>query len=245
VVDRYQITVAAVALVAGVLVAGIDVWARSVARPDAVTTRLLARSWATAGLAGALIGGWQSPRSTLWWIAAVAVVVPGDGDGDRRPHPLGRSVPVLALIGLVGVWSAMPDTEPAVAIAFALAPLTALTALTLLHRGRGQVVGPAGTAALVVGVLGAAWVGSAGRVVGVAAIGTVAVLAFAPAVLGWRVLRPGPGRTALIAAQAAAGLVLPRAVMQRSVPTTILATLVVTMALMCVVVLVRRDLDER
>ena len=239
-IDRYQITVAAVALVAGLLVASIDVWARSTARPDAVTTRLLARSWGIAGLAGALIGGWQSPRSTLWWLAAIAVLVPGDGD--RRPHPLGRSVPVLALIGLVGVWSAMPDTEPAVAVAFALAPLTALT---VLHGGRGQVVGPVGTAALVVGVLGAAWVGSAGRVVGVVAVGTVAVLAFAPAVLGWRVLRPGPGRTVLIAAQAAAGLVLPRAVMQRSVPTTILATLVVTMALMFVAVLVRRDLDER
>jgi len=136
----------------------------------------------------------------------------------------------------------MPDTEPAVAVAFALAPLTLLT---LLHGRRGQVVGPAGTAALVVAVLGAAWVGSAGRIVGVAAIGTVGLLAVAPAVLGWRVLPAGTGRTALIVAQAAAGLVLPRAVMQRSIAATVIATLVVTMALMCVAVLVRRDLDER
>ena len=128
VIDRYQITVAAVAVVAGALIAAIDHWARTIARPDAFTVRMIARSWAIAGLAGALIGGWLSPRSTPWWIAAVAVLLPADGGGvDRRAHPLGRSVPVLALVGLVGVWSAMPDTEPAVAVAFTLAPLTLLT----------------------------------------------------------------------------------------------------------------------
>lgn len=206
-VDRYQLVLAAVALVVGVIVVAVDHWARVRTRPDALTRTLAARTWALSGLAGALLGGWMSPRSLPWWVAACLVGVFADRPGS--PHPMGRLTPLLCLVSLVGVWSAVPDTEPAVAMAGVMVPVA------VVRARRGPPPGPAGTAALVVGVVGAAWVGSAGRGAGLAAAAAVGMVLIAP-------------------------LVLPRAVMERPAGAAVAVALVVSGALAGVALLVRR-----
>jgi hypothetical protein len=236
-VDRYQLVVAAVAVGVGALIALLDHWARVVARPDAFTAAAVTRVWAVAGLSGALIGGWLSPRTVPWWVAAsIVVVVP---DRPSSPHPLGRLAPVLCLVSLAGVWSAVPDTEAAVAMGAVLAPLAAS------HLRRGPSPGPAGTAALVVGVLGAVWVGSAGRGAALTAVAAVGMLLIAPAVLGWGELPPGRDRTAVVVSHVAVALVLPRAVMERPAPVAAGAAVALSAVLVGVAALVRRGRDGR
>lgn len=236
-VDRYQLVVAAVAFGVGVVVALVDHWVRVVARPDAVTTAAAVRMWAIAGLAGALVGGWLTPRSLPWWAAAsILVVVP---DRPQSPHPLGRLAPLLCLVSLAGVWSAVPDTEAAVAMAAVLVPLAAS------HARRGPSPGPAGSAALAVGVLGAVWVGSAGRGAALAAAAAVGMLVIAPAVLGWGELPRGRGRTMLVVSHVVVALVLPRAVMERSAAVAAGAALTLSAVLVGVAELVRRGGDGR
>jgi hypothetical protein len=206
VVERYHLGLAAAALLAGVAVAAADRWAPAVAGRHGV---------GLAGLAGAVLGGWGNPR-WLPWLAAAAVVaaVP---DGERPAHPLGRWVVPLTVAGLVGVWSAVPDTEAPLVAGAALAPLGALRA------AGGRTVGPAGTAALVAAVAGAAWVGSAGwgsaLAAGVVGLGMVAV---APAVAG---VGAGPlaGRplVAVVAAHLAVVLTVPRLVIGGPLPAAV------------------------
>lgn len=236
-VARYQLTVALVALVVGIVLAGVDRWARDPARRDAVTGIVVARVWALAALAGSLIGGWMSSRVLPWWIAAIAVLlVP---DQPSRPHPLGRWATAMALLSLVGVWSAVPDTEPAVASAAVLAPLAAS------RWRRGPAPGPAGTAALAVLVVGAAWVGSAGRGAGLAAAAAVGMVVVAPAVLGWGRLPAGRASGVLVVAHAAVALVLPRAVMREPASTAAAVALAVSVGLVVVAGLVRRAVGGR
>ncbi len=239
-VDQYQLVVGAIALAVGGLLAAVDLWARGLDRPGRVPVAIVGRAWALAGVAGALIGGWSTPRAVPWWIAATVVAVMAPTDRMPAAHPLGRVVPSLAVASLVGIWAAVPDTEPAVAAACALVPLAA----SRLRRGT-PAVGGAGTAAVVVAALGAAWVGSAGRATAVAALAAVAMLVIAPAVLGWRELPHGRGRTVLVCAHLGVALVLPRAVMERDAVVALTATAVVSVALVGVAVLVRRGLVER
>ena len=231
-VDRYQLVLAAVALVAGVVVVAVDHWAQVRTRPDALTRTLTARTWALTGLVGALLGGWMSPRALPWWVAACLVGV--FADRPASPHPMGRLTPLLCVVSLVGVWSAVPDTEPAVAMAGVMVPVA------VARARRGPPPGPAGTAALVVGVVGAAWVGSAGRGAGLAAAAAVGMVLIAPLVLGWGEQPPGRGRAALVAAHVAVALVLPRAVMERPAGPAVAVALVVSGALAGVALLVRR-----
>ena len=73
--------------------------------------------------------------------------------GTTRPpviaHPLGEWTVALTVVSLVGVWSAVPDTEPPLAAGCVLVGLGAERLVA------GRAVGRPGTAALVVAVAGA------------------------------------------------------------------------------------------
>lgn len=231
-VDRYNLVLAVVALVVGSLVAVIDHWARRIADQDPVTGAIVGRVWASAGLAAALMGGWLSPRAAPWWAAAALLVV--FADRPSRPHPMGALTPVLVLVGLAGVWAAVPDTEPAVASAAVLAPVAAL-------RWRsGHAPGPAGSWALGVVLAGAVWVGSAGRGAALAAACALGLTVVAPLVFGWgRVVR-GTDRRLLFAAHAAVALAVPRAVMLRSTATALAVAVGASGGLVVLSLVVRR-----
>jgi hypothetical protein len=92
-----------------------------------------------------------------------------------------------------------------------LAPLAAIT----LMQGRRQ--GPAATVASVVAVCGATWVGSAGWGAALAAGCAVGVIAVGPLVCGFGRVASGRVLVGLVAAHGAVALVVPRAVMSRSV----------------------------
>lgn len=231
-VDRYNLVLAVLSLVVGSLVAAIDHWARRVAAQDRVTGAIVARLWASAGLAAALLGGWLSPRAAPWWAAAGLVVV--FADRPSRPHPMGALAPVLVLVGLVGVWAAVPDTEPAVASAAVLAPVV----VSRWHSGHPP--GPAGSWALGVLLGGAVWVGSAGRGAALAAACALGLTVVAPLVFGWgRVVR-GRDRRLLFAAHVAVVLVVPRAVMLRSTVTATAVALGASVGLVALSLVVRR-----
>lgn len=210
---RYHLTLAVVALAVGAGVAVAD------GRSPGVRRRALG----AAGLAGALLGGWGSPRGWPWLVAAALLVVAED-----RPepaHPLGRLVPALTVVSLAGVWAAVPDTEPPLAAALVLLPSA------LLRAARGTRTGVAGTAALVVAVLGAVWVGSAGWGAALASAGAVGAVAVAPAVA--RFGREWRGRAAavVVAAHLVVALVVPRLVMRRSPAVAAAAALAALAAL--------------
>lgn len=202
-VDRYHVALGATALAIGLAVAVIE-W-RS---PATVRRRMIA----VAGLAAAVLGGWGSPRAWPWWLAAGVVAVVADDGAAEHQHPLGRYVGVLAIAGLVGVWAAVPDTEPPLVAAALLAPVVVSQALA------GRTVGRTGTAALVVALLGAVWVGSAGRGSALAAVCAVGAVAVAPPVLGFARSLVGPAWWALAGAHLVVVLAVPRLVMRWSVP---------------------------
>ena len=137
--------------------------------------RASAHALGAAGFAGALLGGWGSGRALPWVLAAGVVAL----RADRPPgcHPLGEWVLPATLVSLIGVWAAVPDTEPALAAGCVLAPFA--MARVLNHRSAG----PAGTAALLVMVIGSVWVGSAGWGRALATLSTVGMVAVAPLVL--------------------------------------------------------------
>jgi hypothetical protein len=162
---------------------------------------------AVVGLAGAVLGsaagGWQ--RATPWLVLAAGCTVLAAPAGAR--HPLGRWTVPAALVSLVGVWSAVPDTQAPLALAGVWAPLGALWAL------RGRPTGPVATAALLGGIVGAAWVGSAGWGAALASVVAVGMLLAAPLAVGGAAGVQGVrlaaivslmGRTAAVAAGLAA-----------------------------------------
>lgn len=116
-----------------------------------------------------------------------------------------------------------------------------LVPLSLLRLRSGPIVGPAGTAALTVGVLGAVWVGSAGWGSALTAACALGMILVAPLVLGWVELAPGRQRQALLAVHAAVALVVPRSVMQRSVPVAVALAVALSLVMGAVAVLVRHE----
>lgn len=200
-VDRYHVGLGAVALLIGLAVAVVDRWG-----PDPIQRRTLG----LAGLAAAVLGGWGSDRSWPWWLlAALVVTVADDGEPDHQ-HPLGAWAGALAAAGLVGVWAAVPDTEPALVAAAVFVPVVAVRGATARPLGR------AGTAALLVVVAGSVWVGSAGGGAALASICAVGATAVAPAVLGFGQALAGRAWWMLAAAHLVVVVAVPRVIMRWS-----------------------------
>lgn len=195
-VERYHLVLAGLALLAGLAVVVAEQLGSEAVRRHTL---------GVAALAGAVLGGWGNPRVWPWWVAAVAVAFLADRS--TPTHPFGRWTALLALVSLVGVWSAVPDTEPPLAAGAALAPLAALRAL------HDRPVGPAGTGVLVTAVLGATWVGSAGWGAALAAACAVGLVAVAPIVLRFGQALTGQSLMLLAGAHTIVALALPRAIM--------------------------------
>lgn len=200
-VERWHLDLAATALFAGLVVAGVDRWCGH---------RSARFTLGVAGLVGAVLGGWGHPRAWPWLVgAAILAVWP---DEATPAHPLGNWTVALAALSLAGVWAAVPDTEPPLAAGCALVPL----GVTRLATRRA--VGPPGTAVLVVAVLGAVWVGSAGWGAALASACAVAMILAAPLAVGFC----GSGvrasdRRILVGAHVLVVLVVPRMVMRLDV----------------------------
>ena len=203
-VERYHLVLAGLALVVGVAALVAEWWG-----PTSIRRHVLG----AAALVGALLGGWGNPRSWPWWLAALAIALLSD-----RPtptHPLGRWTAPLAVVSLVGVWAAVPDTEPPLAVGAALAPLAAL------RLWRGPAVGPAGTGVLVVAVLGSTWVGSAGWGAALATAAAVGLVAVAPLVMGFGATLRGQHLVLLAGAHTVVALAVPRVIMDQTVPVAV------------------------
>lgn len=212
-------------LAVGVAIALLDRWAgRKVSR------HLLG----AAALAAALLGAWPNPRTWPWLIAAAVLTVWPDDATRSDPvvsHPLGSWTVAATVVSLVGVWSAVPDTEPALAAGCVLA---ALGLERLLGR---RPVGRPGTAALVVAVVGATWVGSAGWGSAVATVCAVGMVLCAPVAVGFgRAELSDGGRRpwvlpTLLAAHAVVALAVPRFVMRRDTAVAAAIAVAVMVAL--------------
>lgn len=206
--DRYHLTLLAVALVLG----GLVVWLarraprRAAAHPIAVASVLAAGlSVSTSGLA-------------LAWIVAIpAVLLLHDTEGR---HPMGAWATPMAVVSLVGVWTAVPDTEPPLAAFGLLAPLAVWSVRRLPGPGR------TGTVVLVVTVLGAALCGSAGRTAAMASAVALGAVLCAPSVLGFRD-EPPPVVRRLVAVHLPVALVVPRVLMERAAPVALLGAVAV------------------
>ncbi len=130
----------------------------------------------------------------------------------RRSHPLGPAVLPLAVISVVAIWSAVPDTEPAVVVLGVLVPCA------LGRWSRRTTVGPIGWAAVCVAGAVAALLGAAGRVGPLSSVCALGVVVLAPVQVGFgrRVLT---GRNLAVVAVAQLGLaVVVRAAVHRSAP---------------------------
>ncbi len=179
--------------------------------PSPLQRRLLG----LAGLTGALLGGAGSPRNVPWIVAAGAVVL--WGDDPERSHPLGEWAAPLTIVSLLGVWASVPDTEPALAAGAVLAPL--VLALAAAKRP----VGPAGTVALGVAILGSVWVGSAGWGAALATVSAVGVVAAAPAVFGFRrVPLTTTGWVVVVITQVLIAVPLSRVIMHQTVVVAVM-----------------------
>lgn len=196
-IARYHLDLAALALALGVVVL-------------VVTMRVpvfASRAVAVAAAGGAVLGSMGNPRGIVWVAPALLVVLPADDD--RRPHPLGRFTLALTVVALAGIWSAVPDTEPPLAASFALAPIS------LWYLAGRRAPGVAATAAAIVAMAGAVWVGSAGWGAAVATVGAIGLIATAPMVFGFGAVRCTTTLTVLVSLQFMVGLLLPRFVMSR------------------------------
>ena len=208
-IERYHLGLAAVAVVAGMAVALADTASSVAAR----------RAIAVAAAVGALIGSWGSPRAWPWLVAALLPVLVADRPD--RAHPLGVWAAPMAVMSLVGVWSAVPDTEPPLAAAAVLLPIA------VSRAAGGRPIGPASSVALLVAVCGAAWVGSAGWGAALATACAVGLIAVAPLVWGFGTVASGRVLAGLLTAQAVVALVVPRTVMSRSVPVAVVIAMAV------------------
>ncbi len=222
-VERWHLVLAAAALGAGVAIAIVDRWG-----PRFVSSRTVG----LAGLAGALLGGWGNARWLPWLVPAAVVAVLADSG--EPAHPLDRWVVLLTVVSLVGVWSAVPDTEAPLAAGCALAPIALMWAV------RGVTVGPVGTVALVVAVTGPVWVGSAGWGAALATVVVVGMVAVAPVVAGFGADHlTGTGRRVVIGVHVAVALLVPRLLMRRSVAVATVGAVAVVAAELVVAWLAR------
>lgn len=223
-VERYHLVLATQGFTAGLVLA-----VATLVVPPAVRQRLLA----LAGLIGAVFGSAGSQRNLPWLVVAAAVVL--WGDNPNRPHPLGEWAAPLCIVSLVGVWASVPDTEPALAAGAVLAPLAVGMAVTK------RPVGPGGTAALVVMVLGSVWVGSAGREAPLANVCAIGMVAAAPVAAGFRRARLSATQWGVVvAAQLLVAWPLPRLIMRRSVPVAVLMSAAGVVAVVIVAIVVIR-----
>lgn len=205
---RFNVLFALRGLALGSIVAGVDI---------AIGRRHPTIPVAAAGAIAALIGIESSPRWAPWLVPAIVVVgvalaleVRGGRSVQVAGHPLDPITALLAVVTLIGVWSAVPDTEPAIAGAVLLLPLAA----TRLRWHRP--VTPTAWLALVVIIGGSVWVGSAGWPSALAVVCVAGLVATAPLVAGFG----APLATSLVirlgGAQAVVALVLPRAMMRQT-----------------------------
>jgi hypothetical protein len=213
VLERYHLDLAVVALAFGVLVALVE----------SFLPRISSRVVAIAAAGGALLGSWGNPRGALWVIPAIVVVL--WADDPEEPHPLGRYTVALAVVALAGIWAAVPDTEPPLAAACALFPIS------VSYTAKGRIPGPAATLALVVAMAGAVWVGSAGWGAALATVGAVGLIATGPLVIGFGKVIHTRRAFVLVALQGLVGLLLPRFVMTRSVAVAVGVVIAVNLAL--------------
>lgn len=177
-----------------------------------------------------LAGGTTRGVARGWWPPCSAAVW---ADNPNRPHPLGEWAAPLAVVSIVGVWTSVPDTEPALAAGAVLAPL----ALALAAARRP--VGPAGTAALVVAILGPIWVGSAGWGAALATVSAIGVVAAAPVVGGFRRASLSAAQwSAVITTQVVIAVPLSRVIMRRSVPVAVVLSVLGLAAALLVMSLV-------
>ncbi|MFZ4434150.1 MAG: hypothetical protein ACOYOQ_13220 [Microthrixaceae bacterium] len=193
-VDRFHLVFALVCLAVGVSLVLVD---RLGWRP------WTARSVAVAGILVPCLSAGDTSRWTIW-LAVAALVLPFPDRGVPA-HPLGRWTLLLGVAGLAGVWAAVPDTEPVVAVAGVLAPLA------VARFARGPSPGPAGSAAAVVVIGGAVWAGSAGRGAALASVVALGMLVVLPVVVGWGAGRVRPERNRwVVVAHVVVVLVVPR-----------------------------------
>ena len=219
-IDRYHVLLAAVALGIGGVLALVDSRGPLVFRLRVPGLVLSAAS---------LLAVWAGvARSFPWMLVAAVAVAPADPG--RPPHPLGRWTWPLALVSLVGVWSAVPDTEPALAAAVCLAPVAAL------RWWRDESPGPVGTGMLVALVMGAAWVGAAERVAPLCTAVAVGAVLVAPVLLGYRRPLRGAGLAVTSVAHCVLALAGSRAIMAMA-PADAIAGAVVLLALDAVAVM--------
>lgn len=225
-IERYHLVLLGWCLLAGAL-GGLSVLRLS--PPTRWVRHVVALLGLVGAVAGSAAGGWH--RSAPWLVlAAVCAAVP---DRDHPDHPLGRWTVLLAVVSLLGVWSAVPDTQAPLALAGVWAPLGAVWALS------GRRTGPVASVALVGGIAGAAWVGSAGWGAALASVVAVGMLVAAPVAVAMRpaaaTVGPlGARLVVLVSVHVAVALAAPRALMGRGVPVAASAALV--LLALCVVV---------
>lgn len=232
-IGRYQVVLACVSLAVGSAVVLADRLARHrhVGRPaaDAFSARLLG----AAGVAGCVLGGWAHPGVGIWLVAAVLAAVPADGG--ETTHPLGTAVVPMTLASIAGLWLAVPDTEPAVAMSCVLIPVA------VWENHKGVRPAPAGTVALAVMVSGVALVGAAGRPVVVAGLCSVVMIIAVPIMTGWHRITVRSHRLTLVGAHMVVVLSVPRLLMGRTWRVSLLVAALITSALLVVSASVRPE----
>ena len=143
---------------------------------------------------------------------------------------------MLTVVALAGIWTAVPDTEAPLASVCVLAPLSVFYLLA------PRTPGPVGSLALVATVVGAVWTGSAGWGSALATVGAVGLIAPLPLVAGFNTPSRGGSLGLLVAMQIAAGALLPRFVISRSVPVAVGVMVVANVSMLIVdAVALRRD----
>ena len=130
----------------------------------------------------------------------------------RRSHPLGPAVLPFAVVSVAAIWSAVPDTEPAVVVLGVLVPCA------LGRWSRRTTVGPIGCAAVCVAGAVAAVLGAAGRVGPLSSVCALGAVVLAPVQLGFG-RRTLTSRDLGVVAAAQVGLaVVVRTTVHRSAP---------------------------
>lgn len=208
-IDHFNLLFALEGLALGLAVVAVDL---------ALGERRPALPIATAGVVAAFMAAQHSHRWVPWTAAALIALAIAAAtelraprpDGVTAHHPLDPLTAVLTVASLVGVWSAVPDTEPAMAAGAVLAPMA------LVRIRNSRVVTPAAWLALCVMVLGATWVGSAGWPSAMAVACAVGLVGTAPIVGRFGALLSLGLLARLTIAHLLVALLLPRILMRRS-----------------------------